>query len=79
MEPPAVASGLVDTVDLGPPADAQALCGLQDPGSDGRRIAGGNRVPTHLESVVAEADLPVLVAEIKGYVQSASGGRILAP
>ena len=69
MEPPAIASFHVDAVDLGPPSDSQALRGFKNSSSNGGRIAGGDRVPTHLASVVAAADRTFLVTEIKGYVQ----------
>jgi hypothetical protein len=48
-------------------------------GSDGRRISGGDGVATHVKAIIAKADLPTLVAEIEADVQSAAGGRILAP
>ena len=78
MEPPAVPASLVDAVNLGPPADLEPRSGLENVGRDGGRIAGGNGITTHMKPVIAEADLPALVAEVEADVQSAAGGRILA-
>ncbi len=78
MEPPAVPTRLVDAVHLGPPADLEPRGGLEDVGSDRSRIARGHGVATHVKSVIAEADLPALVAQIEAHVQGAVGGRILA-
>ncbi len=79
MEPPAVPTRLVDTVDLRPPADLEPRSGLEDVGSDGRSVARGDGVATHVEAVIAKADLPALVAEVEADVQRAVGRRILAP
>jgi hypothetical protein len=78
MEPPAVPTCLVDAVDLRSTVDLEPRGGLEDVGSDGRRIARGDGVATHVEAVIAKADLPALVAEVEADVQSAVGGRILA-
>jgi hypothetical protein len=79
MEPPAVPTCLVDAVHLGAPADLEPRGGLEDVGRDGGRVAGGDGIATHMKPVIAEADLPVFVAEIKADVQGAARGRILAP
>jgi hypothetical protein len=62
MEPPAVPTCLVNAVHLRSAADLESRGGLKDVGRDGRRIAGGDAVATHVEAVIAKAELPALVA-----------------
>src|SRR5437899_6546508 len=78
VQPPAVAPGLVTAVHLGPSASLESRCGLDDAICHGSCIAGADGIATDAVPAIADADLPLLVAELEAHVQIALLRHMLA-